>query len=82
MKRTLIVLMALALAGCEDVVSEQEGSFLYDGETYRAVTRQYVRNGSTFERRVIYSRPQPVTCSATDDLDCIGAMRSEWLDVR
>ncbi|WP_299622554.1 hypothetical protein [uncultured Tateyamaria sp.] len=76
------ILMMFTLAACEEVVSEREGTFNYQGDIYRSVTREIARGDTTFERRTVYARPRPVSCSATDDLDCVAAIRSEWLDVR
>ncbi len=77
MRIAAIFLVALSLAACSQTVSETEGTFVYEGRTYAAVTREFARSdGSTFERRSIRYGGRFVTCSATDDLDCRAAINN------
>ncbi|WP_299732390.1 hypothetical protein [uncultured Tateyamaria sp.] len=69
------LIAALCLAGCAEVVEERESTFTYQGETYRAVIRTFETENGGFTKRYIYSRPHPVSCSVTDDLDCRSAIR-------
>ncbi|WP_162798514.1 hypothetical protein [Sulfitobacter sp. SK012] len=76
MKHAAILLFALTLGACVETANETEGTFAYRGDTYRSVTREFVRdNGTTYSRRYIYVGTRPVSCSATDDQSCIGAIR-------
>ncbi|WP_299550542.1 hypothetical protein [uncultured Tateyamaria sp.] len=79
--RTIVsVLTLLTAAACTEITAEREGTFEYRGDTLRAVTRDYSANGRTFTKRVIYDGNRSVSCSATDDLDCRGAISYERLD--
>lgn len=81
MRIALLSIVALSLAACVDTVNEQEGTFVYNGQSYRAVTREYARSdGSTYSRRSIAYGVRFVTCSATDDLDCNAAIQNARSD--
>ncbi|APX10789.1 hypothetical protein [Tateyamaria omphalii] len=80
MRVTTILALSLALAACTEVVSEQDTTFTYRGDVYRAVIRDYDANGRTFTKRVVYDGNRAVSCSATDDLDCAAAISYERLD--
>ncbi|MEL6450126.1 MAG: hypothetical protein AAFQ19_02620 [Pseudomonadota bacterium] len=82
MIRPLVLSLAatLGLAACAEVVSEREGVFVYRGDTLRAVTRTFSTGDGSFTKRYIYSRPRTVSCSATDDLDCVAAIRESRID--
>lgn len=71
MFRVSVVFVALlGLTACAQVVGEQEGTFVFEGETYRSVTRQFQTENGSYARRYIYVGAQRISCSATDDADC------------
>ena len=72
MKYAAIVPVFLALAACAQPQNETEGTYDYEGQSYRMTTEQITQDGKTFSQRTIYVGVTPVTCSATDDLDCDG----------
>lgn len=77
MRVAAFFLVALSVAACTETVSETESTFVFEGRTYAAVTREFARSdGSTFERRSIRYGGRFVTCSATDDLDCRAAINN------
>lgn len=76
MHRLALLMLPLILAACSEVVAEREGTFRFEGEDYRAVTRTLEVNGRTFDRRVVYYDFNAISCSATDDVDCEAAMRA------
>ncbi|MEL6620238.1 MAG: hypothetical protein AAFY39_06875 [Pseudomonadota bacterium] len=80
MIRLLSVLSLLTLAACTETVTETEGTFVDGNDTYRSATRTFQRSdGSTYQRRTIYVGNGRVSCSATDDLDCRGALLEHLL---
>ena len=71
-----LFLVILSMAACVETARQTEGTFVYNGRTLPSVTREFVRNdGTTFERRSIQLGARSVTCSATDDQDCVAAIR-------
>jgi len=54
--------------------------FRYRGTDYVALTRTYSNNGRTYQRRVIIDRSNRISCSATDDNDCIAIIEEEWIE--
>ena len=80
MRLLLVFTLPLSLMACVEVVSEQEGTFEYRGKTLRAVKREFSNGDRTFTKRIIYDQNRPVSCSATDDLDCRAALSYERLD--
>lgn len=76
MRILALLLMMMPFSVCAKTISETAGTFVYDGQTYRSVTRVFERrNGSKYARRSIRVGSRNVTCSATDDKDCILAIR-------
>ena len=72
-----VLLMSQSIAACAPMTKETPSSFSYKGKTYPAVTREYTRrNGSTYSRRVVKYGSRSVSCSATDDLDCVAELRN------
>ncbi|WP_299046046.1 hypothetical protein [uncultured Tateyamaria sp.] len=81
MRPILSALILLAATGaCTQIVSEQDTTFTYRGDTYRAVIRDYSSGSQSFTKRVVYDGNKPISCSATDDLDCAAAISYERLD--
>ncbi|WP_223422374.1 hypothetical protein [Tateyamaria pelophila] len=76
MRFIAVFLMALPLSAWAKTISETEGTFVYNDETYSSVTRELERaDGSTYSIRTIKVGARFVDCSATDDEDCAGAIR-------
>ncbi|WP_223422375.1 hypothetical protein [Tateyamaria pelophila] len=76
MRIAVLFLVVLSLAACAETANQTEGTFVYNGRALPTVTREFVRNdGTTFERRSIQLGGRSVTCSATDDQDCVAAIR-------
>jgi len=70
------LLIVFSLSACAETASETPSSFTYQGTTYPAVLREFVRSdGSTYQRRVVSYGSGKVSCSATDDLACVAAIR-------
>lgn len=67
---TAAFIVVLGLTACAQVVGEQEGTFEFEGQSYRAVTRQLETETGSYARRYIYVGAQRISCSATDDADC------------
>ncbi|MEO0380245.1 MAG: hypothetical protein AAF252_08225 [Pseudomonadota bacterium] len=65
-----VFVVLLGLTACAQVVSEQEGTFEFEGQSYRAVTRQFETENGSYARRYIFVGAQRISCSATDDADC------------
>ncbi|WP_147111230.1 hypothetical protein [Tateyamaria sp. syn59] len=65
----------MALSACAQVVSEERGTFNFDNRTFPATTRVLQTGDNTFSRRTIVVGATRVTCSATDDRDCVQAIR-------
>ncbi|MEL7133084.1 MAG: hypothetical protein AAGK77_11790 [Pseudomonadota bacterium] len=80
MRLALSFIVLASLMACTEVVSTQDSTFTYRGDTYRAEIREYSTGGSTFTKRVVYDGTTPVSCSATDDADCAAAISYERLD--
>lgn len=80
MRLTLSALLMLGAAACTEVVSRENTTFSYRGDLYRAEIREYATGSTTFTKRVIYDGNTPISCSATDDLDCAAAISYERLD--
>lgn len=80
MKLTVSLLSCSLLLACTEVVSRQDTTFTYRGDVYRAEIREYSTGNSTFTKRVVYDGAKPISCSATDDLDCAAAISYERLD--
>ena len=70
-----ILIVGLGLSACAETVGEIEGTFIYNGQSYRSVERQFVSGDRSYSRRYISIGSRSVSCSATDDLDCNGAIR-------
>jgi len=68
------IVALFAIAACSEVVNEVEGTFVYKGQTLRSVEREFATENGTFKKRYIYSKPRTVSCSATDDADCVAAI--------
>ncbi|MFL4468434.1 hypothetical protein ACERZ8_00580 [Tateyamaria armeniaca] len=75
-----VVLACLTTAACTEVVSETQGTFSYLGREYVTLTRTYSANGRTYDRRVIVDGTNRISCSATDDRDCISVIEQEWIE--
>ena len=76
MRILALFLMMMPFSLSAKTISETEGTFVFEGQTYRSVTRVFERrNGSTYTRRSIRVGSRNVTCSATDDRDCTLAIR-------
>lgn len=76
MRIVALFVVSLALAACVQTASETPGTFVFEGRSFDTVTREFVRSdGSTFQRRSIRYGSRFVSCSATDDRDCEGAIR-------
>lgn len=71
--RSLVVVFGLS--ACAQTVGEIEGTFVYQGDTYRSVERQFQTDTRSYSRRYITIGARTVSCSATDDLDCNAAIR-------
>lgn len=80
MRFVLFFLLFFTLIACTEIVSTQDTTFSYRGDTFRAEIREYSTGSSTFTKRVVYDGRTPVSCSATDDLDCAAAISYERLD--
>ena len=70
-----ILIVIFGLSACAQMVGEIEGTFVYNGKTYRSVERQFVSDNRSFSRRYISVGARTVSCSTTDDLDCNAAIR-------
>ena len=68
------------VTACTETVSETRDTFTYRGKEYTALTRTYSTDGRSYERRVIIDGTNRISCSATDDRDCIAAIRQEWIE--
>lgn len=76
MTRYLTMMVALlGLAACAQVASEREGTFTYLGKSYRSVERQFDSPNGSYARRYIFIGAQRISCSATDDRDCVTAIQ-------
>ncbi|MEQ3708319.1 MAG: hypothetical protein ABNH38_16485 [Tateyamaria sp.] len=70
-----LLIVVLGLSACAETVGEIEGTFVYNGQIYRSVERQFVSGNRNYSRRYISVGTRSVSCSATDDLDCNAAIR-------
>ncbi|WP_108835296.1 hypothetical protein [Tateyamaria sp. Alg231-49] len=70
-----LLIVVFGLSACAQTVGEIEGTFVYNGQSYRSVERQFVSNDRSYSRRYISVGARSVSCSATDDLDCNAAIR-------
>jgi hypothetical protein len=68
------IVTLFAITACSELVNEGEGTFVYKGQTLRSVEREFATENGTFKKRYIYSKPHTVSCSATDDADCVAAI--------
>lgn len=80
MKYTVIALACLGLTACAEVVTETPGTFTYLGTEYKSVTRTFASGNGTLDERIIFNGPDRISCSATDDQDCIAVLRDAWID--
>ncbi|MEL6463831.1 MAG: hypothetical protein AAFQ58_02590 [Pseudomonadota bacterium] len=74
MKHILLGLSALVLAACAETTTVNEGTFTFGGKSYRTTTQEFTTATGTFQRRRILVGAQRVSCSATDDADCVLAI--------